>query len=88
MLAGRADSLGILLYIRAAKYEVVEKTSVKGLDEKTYRSYNYKWVPRDPESGKKLSAKAMGSEQPDRNRRVTIRKGIERNLPKTGTYKN
>ena len=77
-----------MLNISAAKYQVVEKTSVKGLDEKTYRSYNYKWVPRDPESGKKLSAKAMGSEQPDRSRRATVRKGIERNLRKTGTYKS
>jgi hypothetical protein len=60
----------ILLYISAAKYQIGQKE----LDEKINRSYNYKWVPRDPESGKKLSAKAMGSEQPGGSRRATIRK--------------
>jgi hypothetical protein len=66
--------LRIMLNIEAAKMEVVENTNAKSLDEKQKRTYNCKWVPRDPESRKKLSAKAMGSEQPGRSRRATIRK--------------
>jgi len=52
----------------------VEQIPHKYLDANLEQAYNYLWVPRDPESGKKLSAKVVGSEQPDRSRRATMRK--------------